>query len=249
MARTPAKVAKYTSDEFHSRGFSDLARFRALGIGPVVIQQLAAVARAHLALRSPFSRADDRTQSELRAIRKALDRLLDRVDTLSPSTKKYLQGHPGSLLGILGWPTLMDDLEAIQGRATEAARRIQSTVRSMKKPVGGPVDRTTRDLAVRVAIVLRRDGIELAISRTGKFAQVLEEILFELYRNAPQSESLMPYLQFAVRHLKDTTDPTLGQLFDLAVRPGVAMVDAIWYLPFPPSTPRGRAESDDRLVH
>jgi hypothetical protein len=165
---------------------------------PSVISQLRAVAIAHLSPCPRAPRLEGRTQVEIRAVRGDLKRLIRRVDVLSPSTQKRLQSnhHQGSLLKILF---------AIRALASGAVNWIESMIRQGKNPVGGPLDRTTRDLALAVAIVLRRNGITLALSRggasvqSGQFAQVLGELLFEQQREIASKGG-------RAAHSKDATD-------------------------------------------
>jgi hypothetical protein len=230
MARTPAKVAKYTRAECLSQGFSAaaIARFRRLCLSPKLIRELAVIASAHLAPRPRPTRASPRTRAELRKTLKALERLLERLENLSSPTQHYLERDKGSLGALIGEPTCSSELEATRVQVARAVPKLEQTIMLMKTPTGSPLDHATRDLAISVTVVLQRHGIKCTMSRAGTFAQVLEELLFELYENAPTSDSLLPYLQFAARHLEGMSNQMLGRLFDLACTPGVSVASAVW---------------------
>jgi hypothetical protein len=177
---------------FSNDAVADLRRLLGESAGTLT-SQLQHLIREHLSshaksLRSAWSGRSPRVTGdgsvEIQKTIAAVRVLIRRIDEASPFLRRRLEGQTLGDLFIHGG----NEWEQLTAFHQTAKARLQGLEAATSRPPrtrGRPKDIDRRWLAVDVAVVLRLGGVSITTSRKGKFARVLETVLFEAAGSAP----------------------------------------------------------------
>jgi hypothetical protein len=197
---------------------------RALGShAPVAVPPLEAVVSEHFYyLTRPCEQGlvSPDTMREIKNVHAALQRVIERIDDVRPSTRTLLK-RPVYTMGDLltpggSTPPAWQHLTVIHQESEQCAQRLKALLVSGRS-LGRPPDRARRDLAEGVAIVLRVSGIPITASRGdkfsgGKFARVLSIVFSEFYGRPVQADFRL--IKEVANKMRELTDSQLRQLIE-----------------------------------
>jgi hypothetical protein len=152
---------------------------------------------------------------EIRRTVTALRGLIKTLETADPVLRaRFGMGGTFADLGPSGneW----ERLRAFREIAEKHLRYLEGCSRPWLQKRGRPKDIHRQQLAHDVAVVLRLGGVELTTSRHGKFARILESILFAIYHEAP--EDMFRLIQRVVHAATEGTVDELRQNVSRAAR-------------------------------
>jgi hypothetical protein len=168
---------------------------------PSVLFQLQIVAANHVFDAATYYMSPV-PANELRRIVTALGRVIRCVDQASPSLQNGLSGQTSANVDS---QTDWDMLTRISRLAAQSVRRLERELRFRRKP-GRPKNTAREWFAQEVAVVLKRNGVRVTTSRSGRFARVLATMLFETDGTAP--EDLFPLIKHGSHYVNDMTPET-----------------------------------------